>query len=62
MKDYRPLLSNVANLLDSLVDHKWSETEEAHYGYTEEEVIALANDVTEMFNEMDTELEGGERY
>lgn len=64
MKDYRPLLSNVANLLDDITE-RWTRTEpiaDALLGWSFEDVSALANDVTDMFNEIDMEIEGGERF
>lgn len=60
MKDYRPLLSNVATLLDDLA-FIWDESLARECGYDKEEVEALASGVTDLFNEIDAEVEGGER-
>lgn len=60
MKDHRPLLSNVATLLDDLT-LVWDKSLERECGYDKEEVEAMASGVTDLFNEMDAEVEGGER-
>lgn len=59
MKDYRPLLSDVCIVLEEYADH-------TRYGgnstYSADELDELVEKVTEMFNEIDYEVEGGERF
>lgn len=57
MKDYRPVLADILILLEQVLDEgKWPGA------YTEEEVEKLIEKGTDMFNELDSEVEGGERF
>lgn len=57
MKDYRPLLSDILIFMEQVLDEgKWPSS------YTEEEVEDMISKGTDMFNEIDYEVEGGERF
>lgn len=65
MKDYRPLLSNVAILIEELVDLRGGGSGDplaGDFSYDLEETQELLEGVNEMFNEIDYEVEGHERF
>lgn len=57
MKDYRPLLSDVLIFLEAVLDEGRCPS-----SYTYEELENLISKATDMFNEVDMEVEGGERF
>lgn len=57
MKDYRPLLSNVAIILEDLSDN-FSEALGLQLNITEDDLTELVFDINEMFNEIDEEFNG----
>lgn len=70
MKDYRPLLSEILNFLEEVQDSAAIEALsdiDPEYGgfkfsYTPQELETLVARTNDMFNEIDYEVEGGERF